>query len=62
MDAGGYLRASEQHWLDDAFNGRLTRDNTVELMGYKDDQERRTILEWLTPTDHGTQQSDFVNR
>lgn len=27
-----------------------------------DDQERRTILEWLTPTDYGTQQSDFISR
>jgi Cdc6-like AAA superfamily ATPase len=48
--------------LLNAFNGQLTRDNTVKLVQHKDDQERRTILDWLTPTDYGTQQSDFITR
>jgi len=48
--------------LLNAFNGQLTRDNTVKLVQHKDDQERRTILDWLTPTDYGTQQSDFISR
>jgi len=48
--------------LLNAFNGRLTRDNTAKLVRHKDDQERRTILDWLTPTDYGPQQSDFIDR
>jgi len=34
----------------------------VKLIQHKDDQERRIILDWLTPTDYGTQQSDFISR
>jgi len=48
--------------LLNAFNGRLTRDNTVKLVRYQDDQERRVIIDWLTPIDHSTQQSDFISR
>jgi hypothetical protein len=39
-----------------------TKDDVKRLHQRHDDQERRTILDWLTPTDHGTQQSDFINR
>jgi hypothetical protein len=28
----------------------------------QDDQERRTILDWLTPINYGDQQSDFIGR
>jgi hypothetical protein len=28
----------------------------------QDDQEHRSILDWLTSTDYGTQQSDFISR
>jgi hypothetical protein len=48
--------------LLNAFNGRITRDSVDKLIQHKDDQERRTILDWLTPTDYGTQQSDFIYR
>lgn len=48
--------------LLNAFNSRLTRDNTIKLVRHQDDRERRTILDWLTPSDYGTQQSDFINR
>jgi len=48
--------------LLNAFHGRLTRDNTVKLVRYQDDQERRVIIDWLTPIDHSTQQSDFISR
>ena len=48
--------------LLNAFHGRLTRDNTVKLVRYQDDQERRVIIDWLTPIDHSAQQSDFVGR
>jgi Cdc6-like AAA superfamily ATPase len=48
--------------LLNAFHGRLTRDNTVKLVRYQDDQERRVIIDWLTPIDQSTQQSDFISR
>jgi NACHT domain len=48
--------------LLNAFNGRITRDNTAQLLRQHDDHERRTILDWLTPVDYGTLQSDFISR
>jgi hypothetical protein len=45
-----------------AFNSRLTRDSVVKLVRRQDDQERQTILDWLTPIDYSTQQSDFISR
>jgi len=33
-----------------------------QLNRHHDDQGRRTILDWLTPTDYAPQQSDFISR
>jgi hypothetical protein len=48
--------------LLNAFNGRITKDNTVKLVRYQDNQERRAIINWLTPIDYSTQQNDFISR
>jgi hypothetical protein len=48
--------------LLNAFNGRLTRDNVVKLVQHQEDQGRQTVLNWLTPIDFATQQSDFISR
>jgi hypothetical protein len=48
--------------LLNAFNGRLTRDSVVTLVRHQDDQERQTILDWLTPIGYSAQQSDFIGR
>jgi len=48
--------------LLNAFNGRITKDNTVKLVRYQDNHERRAIIEWLTPIDYSTQQNDFISR
>jgi hypothetical protein len=48
--------------LLNAFNGRLTRDSVVKLVRHQDDQERRVIINWLSPVDCATQQSDFISR
>lgn len=48
--------------LLDAFNGRFTRDNVVKLVRYQENQKTQTILDWLTPIDYATQQSDFISR
>jgi hypothetical protein len=55
-------RISSNITLLNAFNGQLTRDNTVKLVQHQDNQERRTILDWFTPTDYGVHQSDFISR
>jgi len=39
-----------------------TKDGVDRLHQRQDDQDRRTILDWLTPIDYGAQQSDFINR
>jgi hypothetical protein len=48
--------------LLNAFNGRLTQDNVVKLVRHQEDQGRQTVLDWLTPVDYATQQSDFISR
>ncbi|OBT63922.1 hypothetical protein VE03_05994 [Pseudogymnoascus sp. 23342-1-I1] len=48
--------------LLNAFNGRLTRDNVVKLVQHQEDQGRQTVLNWFTPIDFATQQSDFISR
>jgi hypothetical protein len=45
-----------------AFNGRLTRDNVVELVQHQEDQGRRTVLDWLTSIDYAPQQNGFIAR
>jgi Cdc6-like AAA superfamily ATPase len=39
-----------------------TKEGVEQLNRRHDDHERRTILDWLTPIDYGTQQSDFLSR
>ena len=55
-------RISSNITLLNAFNGRLTRDSVVKLVRHQDDQERRVIINWLSPVDYATQQSDFISR
>jgi hypothetical protein len=55
-------RISSNITLLNAFNGRFARDNTTKLVQHQDDQQSRTVLDWLTPVDYALQQSDFINR
>ncbi|KFZ02007.1 hypothetical protein V500_00505, partial [Pseudogymnoascus sp. VKM F-4518 (FW-2643)] len=48
--------------LLNAFNGRLSRDNVAKLVQHQEDQGRQIVLDWLTPIDFATQQSDFISR
>ncbi|KAH7418500.1 hypothetical protein BKA64DRAFT_590520, partial [Cadophora sp. MPI-SDFR-AT-0126] len=48
--------------LLNAFRGRLTRDSVVELVRSQEDQDRHNILDWITPIDYASQQSDFISR
>jgi hypothetical protein len=45
-----------------AFNGRLIRDNVVKLVKHQEDQERQTVLDWITLIDYAPQQNDFISR
>jgi hypothetical protein len=45
-----------------AFNSQLTRDSVVKLVQHQDDQDRRVIINWLSPVNYATQQSDFIGR
>jgi hypothetical protein len=38
------------------------KDNLDRLKWRQDDHDRRNILDWLTPINYGTQQSDFISR
>jgi hypothetical protein len=55
-------RVSSNVTLLNAFNGRLTRDNGIKLVRFQDHQERRSILEWLSPVNYATQQCDYISR
>jgi Cdc6-like AAA superfamily ATPase len=55
-------RISNNVGLLNAFNIRLARDNTVKLVRNQENQDFWTILDWLSPVDYGTQQSDFIAR
>lgn len=55
-------RISSNVILLNAFNGQFARDNTLKLVQCQDDQESRTVLDWLTPADYALQQSDCINR
>ncbi|KFZ20700.1 hypothetical protein V502_03054, partial [Pseudogymnoascus sp. VKM F-4520 (FW-2644)] len=48
--------------LLNAFNGRLTRHGLAKLVQHQEDQGHQTVLNWLTPIDFATQQSDFISR
>ncbi|KFZ13854.1 hypothetical protein V501_03493 [Pseudogymnoascus sp. VKM F-4519 (FW-2642)] len=48
--------------LLNTFNGRPTRDNVAKLVRHQEDQGRQTVLNWLTPVDYASQQSDFISR
>jgi Cdc6-like AAA superfamily ATPase len=55
-------RISTNISLLNAFTSRLTRNNVVTLVRGQEDQDRQTILNWITPIDYALQQSDFLSR
>lgn len=55
-------RISTNIGLLNAFTSRLTRDNVVTLVRSREDQDRQTILDWITPIDYALQQSDFISQ
>jgi Cdc6-like AAA superfamily ATPase len=55
-------RISSNISMLNAFNGQSTRDNTIKLVQHQDDQQIQAVLDWLTPVDYASQQSDFINR
>ncbi|RMJ22219.1 hypothetical protein PHISP_06910 [Aspergillus sp. HF37] len=45
-----------------AFSGRITQDNVVQLLKHRSNEEHQTCLDWLSPTAHAIQQSDYISR
>ncbi|KAI1391548.1 uncharacterized protein F4822DRAFT_189027 [Hypoxylon trugodes] len=45
-----------------AFNQNLANKNVAKLLSKQGDQNRREILDWLTPIDYSSQQADFISR
>jgi hypothetical protein len=48
--------------LLDAFNGRITRSSIRHLVQHQDDQKHQALLNWLSPSDYGAQQTDYIAR
>jgi hypothetical protein len=48
--------------LLNSFSERFARENVTKLVRHQDGQERRAILDWLTPIDYAHQQNDLINR
>ena len=46
--------------LLNAFTLRQTRNDTIKLVRYQEDQEQQAILDWLTPVDYLSQQNDSL--
>ena len=55
-------RISSNIGLLNAFTSRLTQDNVIALVRHQEDQRRQTVLDWITPIDYASQQSDFISR
>lgn len=48
--------------LLNAINGRITRDNVLELLKHQNDEQHQIFLDWLSQTIYTTQQNDYINR
>ena len=55
-------RISSNTALLNAFTAQRARTQVVQLVHRQDDHERQSILDWLSPTDYGKQQSDLISR
>lgn len=56
------FRINKSSSLLNAFNLRLTQNNVVKLLQHKEDEERRIVLDWITPIDYTSEQNDFIAR
>ncbi|GLB16234.1 hypothetical protein AtubIFM61612_006078 [Aspergillus tubingensis] len=59
-----YLRTriGSQVSLLNAFNGRVLRSNVSKLMDYQERQEQERILDWLSPVNYASKQSELTRR
>jgi len=55
-------RISSNIALLNAFTSRITRDNVATLVQSQEEQNRQAVLDWITPIDYASQQSDFISR
>jgi hypothetical protein len=45
-----------------AFNGGITRDNTMSLLKHTNDAQHQALLDWLSSTAYATQQTAYIGR
>lgn len=55
-------RISANVTLLNAFQARITRTAMTNLVRHIEDQEYQRMLDWLSPTDYGLEQSDLIAR
>ncbi|KAJ9492914.1 hypothetical protein VN97_g257 [Penicillium thymicola] len=45
-----------------AFNGQMMRRGVEKLVQHQDEEVRQKVLDWISPSNYATQQSDYINR
>jgi hypothetical protein len=56
------IQAIKKSWNENKKQLAELKDGVDGLIQWRDDGERRTILEWLTPINYVHQQADFISR
>ncbi|OQD71694.1 hypothetical protein PENPOL_c001G06226 [Penicillium polonicum] len=56
------LRIGTNITLLTAFNGQIMRRGVEKLVQHQDEEARQTVLDWISPSNHATQQSDYIGR
>jgi hypothetical protein len=42
------------------FNGRTMQDSIGKIVRYQDEEEHQALLDWISPSDYGAQQGDYI--
>jgi Holliday junction resolvasome RuvABC ATP-dependent DNA helicase subunit len=56
------IRISTNIALLTAFNGQIMKRDVAKLVQHQDEEARQKVLNWLSPSNYATQQSDFLGR
>ncbi|KAJ5977574.1 hypothetical protein N7501_000916 [Penicillium viridicatum] len=56
------LRIGTNIALLTAFNGQIMRRGVEKLVQHQDEEARQKVLDWISPSNHATQQSDYIGR
>ncbi|CAG8889738.1 unnamed protein product [Penicillium egyptiacum] len=56
------LRINTNIALLTAFNGQIMKRSVAKLVQQQDEEARQKVLDWLSPSNYATQQSDYISR